>query len=328
MNYVSYLTSIVQNNAKYLSNGSRRNCIYLRKNICDIFEKLPDNTPDNVYKVLLKLSENPKCTIYTAEKELNKLMSGTQKAKNALAELYEQVIAKAKIDGNNRRATIFEQCKNNINSLDSKETYAQLLEALYKDLRTAEYGMSNIKNINIDKITARENSLMKVKIQNGWHYRIPRTRNKNNTVDRISINAIADESLIKDLDNLLGTGKVRGYYKTPDLTPNWLERHDPVTIYLDEKATPEILEKVKNTCRKYIRSTENVLLGEKFAPGLALQKSPTSNDIEALLTQMRNVDTTLEHTIKKMFTDTKTGQLKTSAGYMEAANKLLAIIQQ
>ena len=64
---------------------------------------------------------------------------------------------------------------------------------------------------------------------------------------------------------------------------NWLERHDPITIYLDEKADTKTLEAVKTACEKYIRSSEDVLLGKKFASGMALQKSPDEQDIKAIL---------------------------------------------
>lgn len=327
VDYVNLFTSIVKNNARYTLNGNRIASGYLRKNLPYILEKLPENTPNDVYTKLVQFADNPKCTIYTAGVQLNKIMSVEQKAKNVLSDFYKKVMIKAKNEGNIKRANCFEQCRNNIGNLDTAQTYQNLLEAIYKDLRIAEYPMHNLKNVNIDKITGVGNSIIRVKNQNGWHYRIPVARQKNNTIDRISVNAIADENLIKSLDNLFGTGKVKGYYKTPDLSSNWLERHDPVTIYLDEKATPEILDKVKKACEKYIRSNDDVLIGTKFAPGFALQKSPTPSDIEALLKRMKIVDTELENVIRAEFTNRQTGNLVTSAGYMEAANKMLSLLQ-
>ena len=250
-----------------------------------------------------------------------------QKAKASLVKLYEKVIANAKKSGNDRRASIFEQCKNNIEALDTSTAYTNLLEALYKDLRLGEYATTHIKTPNIEQITGKGNSFVRVKEQNGWHYRMPLNRTTNTTIDRVSVNAVADENLIKALDELLGSGKVKGYYKTPDQMLNWLERHDPITIYLDEKATPEVLDKINLTCQKYIRSTDDVLSGEKFAPGMALQKSPNTQDIEAILTQAKNIDINLENTLRKYLTDVKSGELKTSAGYMDALNKLLEIVK-
>lgn len=248
-------------------------------------------------------------------------------AKKALEQLYDKVITKAKNDGNTKRVSIFEQARNNISTLDEKTTYGNLLEALYKDLRLGEYPTSDLITKNIEDITSKGTRLIRVKNQNGWHYRMPVGRQSAKTVDRISVNALADENLIKALDDLFASGKVKGYYKTPETSLNWLERHDPITIYLDEKATPKTLDEVKNVCEKYIRSKEDVLSGNKFAPGMALQKSPNEQDIEALLTQAKNIDEVLEHVLRAQFTDTKTGKLITSAGYMDSAKKLIDLVK-
>ena len=167
--------------------------------------------------------------------------------------------------------------------------------------------------------------MIKVRDENGWFYRMPRRRTTTQTVDRISINALAEPNLIKALDDLLGNGEVRGYYKTPNTPSDWASRHDPITIYLDEKATPEILEKVRSVCKKYIRSTDDVLIGDKFAPGFALQKSPSTIDIENLLKKANIIDPVLEKTLRKYFTND--GKLKASAGELSAAEKLLEYLQ-
>ena len=283
------------------------------------------------------LGKNVKNTLWGASKPntvkpnvsstINNILTPDQKAKSILANLYQKVIDNANKSGNNRRAGIFEQCKNNIDTLDTKTVYGNLLDALYKDLRLGEYSTSNIITKDIDKITAQSSSLIKVKNAHGWHYRIPNSRQGKETVDRISVNALADESLIRELDDLFSSGKVKGYYKTPDQALNWLERHDPITIYLDEAANENTLDAIKSVCQKYIRSTDDVLLGDKFAPGMALQKSPATKDIEALLSQAQTVDPQLESVLRKQFTEISTGNLKTSAGYIEATKKLLELIK-
>lgn len=258
---------------------------------------------------------------------INDILTPDQKAKSTLANLYQKVIDNANKSGNNRRAGIFEQCKNNIDTLDTKTIYGNLLDALYKDLRLGEYSTSNLITKDIDKITAQSSSLIKVKNAHGWHYRSPKTHQNNKAIDRVSVNALADKNLIKELDDLFSSGKVKGYYKTPDQALNWLERHDPITIYLDEAANENTLDAIKSVCQKYIRSTDDVLLGDKFAPGMALQKSPTTKDIEDLLSQAQTVDPQLENVLRKQFTEISTGNLKTSAGYIEATKKLLELIK-
>ena len=250
-----------------------------------------------------------------------------KKAQKALEQLYDKVIAKAKNDGNTKRVSIFEQAKNNINTLDKKTTYGNLLEALYKDLRLGEYPASDIITKNIDDITSKCTKSTIVRAQNGWHYRMPLRKIPVKSADRISVNALADKNLIKELDDLFASGKVKGYYKTPENSLNWLERHDPITIYLDEKATPQTLEDVKSVCEKYIRSKEDVLLGNKFAPGMALQKSPNEQDIMEVLAQAKAVDEDLESVLRVNFTNHSNGKLITSAGYIDSAKKLIDLVK-
>ena len=256
-----------------------------------------------------------------------KELTPQKNAKKALEQLYDKVIAKAKNDGNTKRVSIFEQAKNNINTLDEKTTYGNLLEALYKELRLGEYPTSDLITKNIEDITSKGSKLIRVKNQNGWHYRMPIGRKSVKTVDRISVNALADENLIKALDDLLASGKIKGYYKTPETSLNWLERHDPITIYLDEKADAKTLEAVKSACEKYIRSKKDVLSGNKFAPGMALQKSPNEQDILAILSEAKNIDATLELVLRTQFTDSASGKLITSAGYIDSAKKLIDLIK-
>ena len=261
------------------------------------------------------------------EQTIKNITNPQDNARKVLGELYEKVITKAQKDGNTRRVNIFKQCKDNINSLDTQTMYGNLIDALYKDLRLGEYPISALVTKNIEEITAKGTASIKVKNQNGWHYRMPIARKSGKSVDRISINALADENLIKSLDDLFASGKVKGYYKTPDTNLNWLERHDPITIYLDEKATPETLDAVKVACEKYIRSTEDVLSGKKFASGMALQKSPEEKDIKAVLEQAKDIDPILEDVLRKQFTDTKSGKLIMSAGYMDSVEKLMNLIK-
>lgn len=261
------------------------------------------------------------------EQTIKNITNPQDNARKVLGELYEKVITKAQKDGNTRRVNIFKQCKDNINSLDAQTMYGNLIDALYKDLRLGEYPTSALVTKNIEEITAKGTASIKVKNQNGWHYRMPIARKSGKSVDRISINALADENLIKSLDALFASGKIKGYYKTPDTNLNWLERHDPITIYLDEKATPETLDAVKVACEKYIRSTEDVLSGKKFASGMALQKSPEEKDIKAVLEQAKDIDPILEDVLRKQFTDTKSGKLIMSAGYMDSVEKLMNLIK-
>ena len=327
--YLDNMLTAVCKNARYTLNGERLACGKLTSStLADILEQLPENTPPSAIDELIKLSNSPNVNVYSASEQIQESMQNRtrQGLLKRLRQLYQNVAVNAEKNGNLKRAEVFRSAASNVDNLDNSILYSNTLDALYKDLRCANYDLKFIKDLNISEFTGMGNNLIKVKKQNGWHYRMPNNRIATNVNDRISINAIADKNLIKELDNLLGSGNVKGYYKTPDISANWLERHDPITIYLDEQATPEVLNKIKAVCSKYIRSTEDVLSGNKFASGMALQTSPTQKDIANLIEEAEMYDIELSRVLKTNFTDMKTGNLKTSAGYMESAKKMLGLI--
>jgi hypothetical protein len=58
---------------------------------------------------------------------------------------------------------------------------------------------------------------------------------------------------------------------------------------------------IKTAVRPYIRSEEDVLLGKKIIPGLALEKPPSSEESEAVIEQAERVDPLLAKAIKRYF---------------------------
>lgn len=212
--------------------------------------------------------------------------------------------------------------------ISDNDIYYQLYKDFYETLRTAQYPKDARFDWQIDELTGKSTSLIKASEENGWHYRTPEIRHQqgwstsDKSIDRISVNAVTDRNLIETLDKLFGEGHIKGYYKTPDDAYRWLERHDPITIYLHEKATPEILSKIEQATKPYIRSTEDVLIGEKFAPGLALEKSPQLEDIDNLLKRAKSIDPLIEQQLKISLQGLKTN-INASAGQITAGHKFL-----
>lgn len=247
------------------------------------------------------------------------------RAKNLLLSMYDDIIKEAEKSGNQKRVfaykTVAEKIRND--ELDEFTLYSNLLETQYNALRLVEYPIDDKYDCNIDKITGADTPDIKVKAENGWHYRMPKNQRQSKVVDRISVNALTSKELIKKLDNLFVSGRLHGYYKTPDMSDNWLERHDPVTIYLSEPCNNTILSTIEKEITPFIRSKKDVLIGEKFAPGFALQKSPNLNDIENILAEAKKLDSGFEQVLRKRFTRTGTNTLAMSAGEMEAMKRLL-----
>lgn len=264
---------------------------------------------------------------------LSTSVSHETKARNKLAKIYEQIAKEASSSGNAKRGNIYSDFAKRVRNgeFTEEDVYSKLYNEIYNGLRKADYPITPKYNHKIANLTEMETHLIQVKNEGGWHYRLPKNRNSlgwstsDKCIDRISVNAETDEKLITTLDNLFTSGKIKGYYKTPDQAASWLERHDPITIYLHEQATPTILNEVKQATSPYIRSDKNVLSGITFAPGLALEKSPQQAEILSLLNEAKLFNPQLEKSLRQNFT--RKGELKASAGQMTSAKNLLQYLK-
>lgn len=259
-----------------------------------------------------------------------------------LAKGYEKVANKRRQAGNASSERLFNDFaqKARNHEFPENDLYKKLYKQIYDDIRLYEYPITKSWNPKISEITGKGNNYMLVHEAEGWHFRIPQNRRafgwsrNDKSVDRISVNANTDKELIAKLDEYFGTGKAKGQYKTPSVSADWLERHDPITIYLYESASPKILKDIENLTRPHIRSTKDVLVGHKFAPGLALERSPSANEIEKLLTEISNVNPVAGKAIREEMTSNlirkalpKDSPLKASAGEMTALQRLLEMLK-
>ena len=255
------------------------------------------------------------------------------KARDRLAQIYEKIAREASSLGNTKRGNIYSDFAQRVKDgqFTEENIYSKLFDEIYNGLRKADYAPTSRFNPNIADLTGKETSLIQVKDEGGWHYRLPKNRTNigwstsDKCIDRISVNAETDEKLITSLDDLFTSGKIKGYYKTPDQSASWLDRHDPITIYLHEGATPSVLKEIERITAPHIRSRENVLVGKTFAPGLALEKSPQISEISSLLDEARLLNPQLEKVLKQNFTSN--GELKASAGQMTSVQALLKYLE-
>lgn len=255
-----------------------------------------------------------------------------QRAKSVLIEIFEATAAAAKLKNPRRHIFDLEFAQRvREGKLPAEDVYRNLLHSYYERMRFACYPEDARFDPEIYKATSQETPLMETHNSNQWDYRYPRNRRKfgwstsDKNTDRISVNAVTDRTFIGRLDTLFGQGYIKGYYKTPDFPYAWLFRHDPVTIYLHEPATPRVLGDIAELARPFIRSTKDVLPGYKFAPGLALERSPQTEELEQLLMRAKCIDPEIEKMLRNRFT-TDEQRLATSSGYYAAAKKLLDAI--
>lgn len=218
-----------------------------------------------------------------------------------------------------------------LHNISPEEIYQNAVALKYQNIRSAKYPTNARYNQNIDRITGTTTNNITVNNQNCWNYRISKAGTfKDKTIDRISLNVYPEEQLITSLDKYFATGKIKGYYKTPDRLQDWGLRHDPITIYLQEPINQNIIDDIVKISKPHIRSTENVLIGKTVSPGVAIDKSPSTQDLVNLIQEARQYDEILAHQLE---TSKKYGfarnpmygdyTLQSSAGQVAAVRALL-----
>lgn len=207
---------------------------------------------------------------------------------------------------------------------DDQLTFYNHLTAQYNKLRLHPYKIDAKHNVKIENITGADNSLIKVKNQDNWHYRMPNNNVPVKTVERMSLNANANENLIKELDDYFYNKGV-GYYKTPSDSTSWLDRHDSITMYFNQQITPEIENDLAKICQKYVRNTDDVLVGQKIIPGLTKVKEPSAADITDVMDKADKLNADLGKAVKSYFRNNNNGQIsyKASAGQMKVIQDLI-----
>lgn len=175
--------------------------------------------------------------------------------------------------------------------------YASITNDFYKEIRNCKtpYPKSTASVDNIGDITGRSNSLVKVHISNGWHYRQPINKINAETVGRVSLNVYPEPELIKKLDNIVATSGGIIEYKTPCVACDWHTRHDPITVYF--KKTPnkllkqELIDKVADAAKPHVRKADDsVMLGKKLADGIFKLAEPNDKHAKQLIDRARAMD--------------------------------------
>ncbi|MCK4554270.1 hypothetical protein KAU19_04895 [Candidatus Parcubacteria bacterium] len=221
-------------------------------------------------------------------------------------------------------------------NLDATALTKGTIEKMYFLLRLHDYKGDENYDSSIDKFTEISSDKINSHSENRWHYRVPyyekdgvKYHKTNEANFRISLNVNADKKLIEDLDKfIIETSKKPGsvYYKTPENSSDWLERHDPITIYFEDDVPEDIKEKIVNITKRYIRSKKDVLPGEKLSDGVAYESSPSKEKLQELVNRGYAVNKESGDAIKEYIT--KKDRLKASAGQVTAIEKFLEKYEQ
>ena len=179
-------------------------------------------------------------------------------------------------------------------------------------------------------------------VESSWIYRSPIGLKKQlPIVDRISLNVYQDKDLIAKLDNYLLEHCPGAKYKCPGAGKiDWNQRHDTVTIYLTEKATPKIMQDIADLVKPHIRQNPNeIMLGNKITQGAYQVLEPTKESIKPLLikAKMMNLEPEFYEWLGTPDFDTGAGLfvmqngervVQTSPGTVEALKRMLELFEK
>ncbi len=210
----------------------------------------------------------------------------------------------------------------------ARSVYRHLFREVYESFRYGDYKGEHRHNPDIHTITqASKPGLIKATDKNDWHFREPENQaGWKPAQDRMSLNVFGSKDLIDALDNVFGSGKIKGYYKTPN-HGDWSYRNDPITIYLHEPISPEIIKTIVGIASPYVRSDKPVLTGTPVAPGISAEKIPSLLEMKAYLALAYSLDKTLGDAVREEFTDRVDDKgnriFKNSSGGMIAVQQVL-----
>lgn len=230
--------------------------------------------------------------------------------------------------------TTEEEADNLINrseNLDSTALTKGTIEKMYFLIRLHDYKQDENHDDKIEEITKNSTDKINSHSENGWHYRVPyyekdgaKYHKTNKASFRVSLNVNANEDLVNKLDEYISSvsqkpGSV--YYKTPQHSSNWLERHDPITIYFEEDISDEIKKDIVDITKPFIRSEDDVLPGEKLSGGVVYESSPSEEKLTELVKRGYDINQEAGDAIRGYIT--KDERLKASAGQVSAIEKFL-----
>ena len=234
---------------------------------------------------------------------------------------------------------------------NGKETYGHFFNEYnqnYKNLRRAQYSPESSYRGNVEDFedyigaAAYDNppNGSVVYPGNGWSWRQFKNGCRRLAKDRVSLNVVADKRMIQELDRLMLKGEfvdkngrlvklddsvfTKGMYKTPQTAEGWLTRHDPITMYFDEKVSPEMLDAISQITEKYARTSSNgkaLMNSLEGKPWIANEAYTPEAQIKKLYERAKKLNPDLADMIYSESMDH--GQWNVSTGMYAAMEKLV-----
>lgn len=234
----------------------------------------------------------------------------------------EKLVAELSIGKKDETKQLYQELLTQKNDPEKRTSLIKsLLTGTYKQLRESDYAINPSEEATYAQALA--DTTVPFSEQNSWQYR---GILDSNSVTRGSFNVNVTPELIKKLDTLITSGKLKANYKfgSPNTPASPQERHDAISIYFLEQPDEELLQTLSATIAPYVRG--NNLLGQKVAEGFYMSEigSITDNHIENLITQIETIDPSFAQAVK-LDTAQQTGGHKMSEAQYYALKNTAAV---
>lgn len=253
------------------------------------------------------------------DKKNNSVNNTDLKLQQKLKDIYIEEIRA--VQKKSSKPQVYDSLIENIQKGNVKEEdlYLSIIDSKYKRLRCADYKQVPF---GVEKFTSQATKGVRVKVENGWHYRLAQNYHTPQVQYRISINANGSKELIQKLDRYVSE---HCYYKAPMTAADWANRHDPITMYLSAKPSTEFLNALVKDLNAVngIRSSEKVLIGKEIIPGVTLLDNPSQSAIEDLLKRCKQISSDFEKAANSQMRQNKDGTKSCSAGQFKAIEDLI-----
>jgi hypothetical protein len=215
---------------------------------------------------------------------------------------------------------------------DVQGLFSESLNLAYRNMRlpAAPYSYDEDKYIRAESYV-NTNKDLSTSPQGAWLYR-GQDVGRNPVVQRGGLNVSISRELIKELDQLILTGKFRGYYKFgslmlgEDSTALGWKRHDSITLYFTEDLSTEGRVALADVATRHGRGAHE-LLGEKIVDGFSLAVNVPDELLPKAVENVTKINPVIGSALKERLTRRDIGELAVSEGLYEAARATLRRFQ-
>ena len=213
--------------------------------------------------------------------------------------------------------------------------WSSIKNAAYAYIREAPDGLYPQAGFDVTPAGKDANGVV-VRDQGGWFYRIPDGMSTSRVGEkkRLSANVAFNKDMLDKLDAFFVSRLDKesktglGYYKTPQSSADWGQRHDPITMYFGRDLTDEEQNILVGILSPHVRESDTGLPGKELSKGISYLDDPTDASIAALVERAKLIDpelaTALEREALAGYVNRSELRARSDGGYRLSAGEVLA----